>query len=84
MSNGAGVNRRRGYDARLGPLPERTHEVTDQTVQRGRIGGRGRRTDDMRGRVVVDSHRPAPRVVTIVHVRGDRRHANCAERDDRG
>ena len=75
----AGISRRRGYDARLGPRPERAHPVTDEAVQRVGVGARRRRAETMRSGIVLDSHRPARCVVTVILMRRAGRNADGGE-----
>ena len=69
VNEGAGENGRSGDELRSDVRPERSRPVADQAVQVRRVDPRGRCNETMRVGVVLDCHRQADGIVTVVSVR---------------
>ena len=69
MNEGASENSRSGHELRGDVRPERSRPVADQAVQVRRVDPRGRRNETMRVGIVLDCHRQAAGIVTVVSMR---------------
>ena len=83
MNEAASQNSRSLDQPRGDVWPEGPRPVADQAVEVRRVDPRGWRNETMRSGIVLDCHRQADGIVTVVSVRRQRRGAKRKKRDQR-